>query len=229
MYGFVMTDGGKLFKIRIPLPKNNDQAPESFELLLREVNQMLKKALTILSFCLVAFTSMSHAAIIEGNPKGNVTLLEAFDYQCPRCQSMYPIIQAITKANSNLKVALMPVAILGKLSLAKASAAIAATMVPGKFTMLNAILMTRPPQDQQALTKVLKDVGLGNAHFLALMHRKFVERQLLAGLNLLKQNKTGVPLILIYPSNHPDKVLTFIGETSQQRLQAAIDHVAAVK
>ncbi len=35
---FVMTNGGELYKIRIPLPKNDGTAPETFEALLQEVN-----------------------------------------------------------------------------------------------------------------------------------------------------------------------------------------------
>ena len=35
---FVMTNGGELFKVRIPLPKNDGSAPPSFEALMSEVN-----------------------------------------------------------------------------------------------------------------------------------------------------------------------------------------------
>lgn len=35
---FVMTNGGELYKIRIPLPKNDGSAPTSFEAILKEVN-----------------------------------------------------------------------------------------------------------------------------------------------------------------------------------------------
>ena len=190
---------------------------------------MLKKILSTLSFCLLAFTGISHAAIIEGNAKGNVTLLELFDYQCPHCQRMYPVIKAITKANSNLKVELMPVAILGKLSLAKASAAIASTLAPGKFQILNELLMTKPPKDQKALNTALSRMDLDSAHFSSLMHSKFVEQQLLEGLKLLQKQQAGVPLILIYPTKHPKKVLTFMGDTDMKTLQTAVDHVTTTK
>lgn len=36
---FVMTNGGEIYKIRIPLPKNDGSAPTSFEDILKEVNQ----------------------------------------------------------------------------------------------------------------------------------------------------------------------------------------------
>ena len=35
---FVMTNGGELYKIRIPLPKNDGVAPETFEMIMSEVN-----------------------------------------------------------------------------------------------------------------------------------------------------------------------------------------------
>ena len=36
---FVMTNGGELYKVRFPLPKNDGTAPATFELLLSEINR----------------------------------------------------------------------------------------------------------------------------------------------------------------------------------------------
>ena len=65
---------------------------------------------------------------VAGNPKGDVTLVEFFDYQCGHCVSMSPIIHELIKANSNLRVVFKEFPIFGKESEQAARGAIVAAM-----------------------------------------------------------------------------------------------------
>lgn len=50
---------------------------------------------------------------ILGNPKGKVTLVEFFDYNCGYCKKSYPDIQALLKNNPDLRIVLKDFPILG--------------------------------------------------------------------------------------------------------------------
>lgn len=70
-----------------------------------------KQILSILSLffsliiCAHAKASLYHANDpIAGNPRGNVTVVEFFDYQCSYCIRMVPVMDAIIRANPNVRV-----------------------------------------------------------------------------------------------------------------------------
>lgn len=50
---------------------------------------------------------------ILGNPKGKITLVEFFDYNCGYCKKSYPDIQALIKDNANVRIVLKDFPILG--------------------------------------------------------------------------------------------------------------------
>lgn len=54
---------------------------------------------------------------VIGNPKGSVTIVEFFDYQCSVCQRMAPVISDLVKNNPNLRVVLTQWPIFGQVSL----------------------------------------------------------------------------------------------------------------
>lgn len=39
-----------------------------------------------------------------GNPKGNITIVEYFDYRCPYCKSVNPILMKIAKDDGNVRI-----------------------------------------------------------------------------------------------------------------------------
>ena len=183
------------------------------------------------SFCLFCFSSLfclnSQAAIVIGNPNGKVTLTEVFDYQCPHCHRMYPLIEELIDQHPNLKVRLLPVAILNQTSLVEAAAAIAATQLPGKFQALSNIMMSARITTENAVYAVLKQLGLNTQDFQKAMHSKRVKKQMIEGLNTLKKYQAdGVPLLVISPTNRPAEEVIFEGEQSLITLEEAINHAS---
>src|SRR6516164_1874199 len=63
---------------------------------------------------------------VGGNPKGDVTLVEFFDYRCPYCKQVHPRLQELLADDRQLRIAYKEFPILGSVSVAAARAALAA-------------------------------------------------------------------------------------------------------
>ena len=65
-------------------------------------------------------------APVAGNPKGDVTLVEFFDYRCPYCKQVAPAIDALLGEDKKLRVVYKEFPVLGPESVTAARAALAA-------------------------------------------------------------------------------------------------------
>src|SRR5438309_2078451 len=66
--------------------------------------------------------------LIAGNPHGKVTVVEFFDFQCPHCITMAPILEAITEANPEVRIIYKQFPVRGPESEIAARAVFAANM-----------------------------------------------------------------------------------------------------
>src|SRR3569833_1502969 len=51
--------------------------------------------------------------VVVGNPRGDVTLIEFYDVNCPFCRAASPDIEALLKSNKELRLVLVPFPVLG--------------------------------------------------------------------------------------------------------------------
>ena len=65
-------------------------------------------------------------SFVAGNPKGDVTIVEFFDYRCPYCKQVLPSLEALLKEDRNLRVVFKEFPVLGPESVVAARAAVAA-------------------------------------------------------------------------------------------------------
>lgn len=79
-------------------------------------------------------------APVLGNPNGDVTLTEFFDYNCPFCRKMVPTMQRLIGADPNLRVVFREWPIFGEGSEFAARAALA-SLPQGKYWQVHAGLM----------------------------------------------------------------------------------------
>lgn len=180
------------------------------------------RIIVLLFSCCLMITA--HAAIVAGNPRGSVTMIEVYDYQCPHCHKVFPAVQKLIDHNHNLKLRMMPVAILNQISIYEAAASIAATKYNGKFDEFTNLVMSQLPLTKEGVDNALKEIGLTSPKFVASMHSKEVEQQMMDGLRFLKLEHSGTPLFIIYPTKnaHLSKVLK--GEQSYQTLQKVVNN-----
>lgn len=95
-----------------------------------------------------------------GNPKGDVTIVEFFDYRCPYCKQVEPSVEALLKEDPKLRIVYKEFPILGPPSVFAAHVAFAA-LKQGKYERFhNAMMAARGEVSEDVILKVAVDAGL---------------------------------------------------------------------
>ena len=133
-----------------------------------------------------------------GNLKGNVTLVEFFDYQCIHCKKMSPVVSELIKKDGNLRVVYKEFPIFGKSSEMASKAALAAA-AQGKYqAMHDALLSQDKSLTDEIVNRVAKSIGLNMTKFDADVKSKAVSDQLDANRQLAEQLKLmGTPAFIV--------------------------------
>jgi protein-disulfide isomerase len=91
------------------------------------------------------------AAPVAGNPKGDLTIVTFFDYNCPFCKKAEPALEKIVAEDGHIRLVYKDWPILTKASVYGAQLALAANY-QGKYDVVHAALMSIPgskiPEDQ---------------------------------------------------------------------------------
>jgi protein-disulfide isomerase len=99
-------------------------------------------------------------APIAGNPKGDVTIVEFFDYRCPYCKQVEPALEALLKEDRQLRIVYKELPILGKDSVYATRAALAARK-QAKYDKFHAAMMAAKGQiDEKVILQVATSSGL---------------------------------------------------------------------
>jgi protein-disulfide isomerase len=105
--------------------------------------------------------------VVLGNPQGNVTMVEFFDYNCAYCKRALPDMMELLKTDSNLKFVLKEFPVLGPGSVEAAHVAVAARMQDptGKkyIEFHQKLLGGRGAADKDRALAVAKEVGFDMA------------------------------------------------------------------
>ncbi|HEU0156952.1 MAG TPA: DsbA family protein [Stellaceae bacterium] len=97
---------------------------------------------------------------IAGNPKGDVAIVEFFDYRCPYCKKVEPELEALLKQDPKLRLVLKEFPILGPVSVTASHAALAAQR-QGKYDAFHDAMMTaRGNITDDTVYQVARSVGL---------------------------------------------------------------------
>lgn len=99
-------------------------------------------------------------AFVGGNPDGNVTLVEFFDYQCGYCKRFAPALEEIKKRDPMLRVVYHEFPVLGPNSIRGAQAALAARKQGRYLEFHEALMRVTGALDEQTLMRVARSVGL---------------------------------------------------------------------
>ena len=98
--------------------------------------------------------------MVLGNPKGDVTLVEFFDYNCGYCKRALKDLQTLIKEDKNLRVVLKEYPILSEGSAEAAQISLAAAK-QGKYMEFHTALMSSRGQANEAKgLRIAKEIGL---------------------------------------------------------------------
>ena len=93
---------------------------------------------------------------VLGNPKGDVTVVEFFDNECPFCKKLSPTIERLISLDPEVRIVLKEYPILGPGSESAARYALAA-MRQGKYlTFHNALMADKTPEHQLTEPRILE-------------------------------------------------------------------------
>lgn len=135
---------------------------------------------------------------VEGNPQGDVTVVDFFDLRCPYCRRMLPVLAELLDHDRNLRIVHKDIPILGPGSLLGAKALLAAQKQGGYLT-LKAALMSGPAEiTAETLHAAAAKAGLDWNRLQQDMTEPSVQRRIDVNLGLAhKLDIEGTPAYVI--------------------------------
>ncbi len=100
------------------------------------------------------------ATPVGGNPEGDVTIVEFFDYRCPYCKQVQPTLKTLLDQDRRLRFIYKEMPVLGAPSVVAAHAALAARS-QGKYEAFHTVMMAAKGQiTEDVVYQVAGSIGL---------------------------------------------------------------------
>jgi protein-disulfide isomerase len=137
-------------------------------------------------------------APVLGNPEGDVTVVEFFDYNCPYCKQASAEVKALLDGDPSVRLVHREWPILGEGSLFAARAALAARE-QGKYEDFHwALMAERSRKDEAAVLRIAAEVGLDVEKLKADMEGQAVADHIAQSNDMAKAlGFTGTPSFVI--------------------------------
>ncbi len=97
---------------------------------------------------------------VSGNPKGDVTVVEFFDYRCGYCKRVAAAVTQLQKDDPEVRIVYKDFPILGDASELAARAALAAGLQNKHLAFHEALLASKHEVNKNELLRIAKEVGL---------------------------------------------------------------------
>jgi len=97
---------------------------------------------------------------IAGNPKGDVTVVEFFDFQCGYCKMSEPSLEKLISEDKNVRLIYKDFPILGPASTSASKAALASVRQGKYIKFHDALLAKKDHLSDDGIYEVAKEVGL---------------------------------------------------------------------
>jgi protein-disulfide isomerase len=124
------------------------------------------------------------ASPTAGNPNGNVTLVEFFDYRCPYCKQVEPSLEKLLGEDHQLRFVYKEFPVLGPDSELAAHVALAAKR-QGKYAAFHRAMMAATGHiDEEVIYKVAASVGLDTDRLKQDIKSPDIEKELKSNIDL---------------------------------------------
>lgn len=137
-------------------------------------------------------------APVLGNPEGDVTVVEFFDYNCPYCRRAMPQVDALIEQDENVRLVYREWPILGEGSVFAARAALAARK-QGKYEVFHEAMMGMNGRAEEAsVIRIAGEVGLDVEQLRQDMQAPEVDEHIATSMELTRAlGFTGTPSFVI--------------------------------
>ncbi len=126
------------------------------------------------------------ATPVGGNPQGDVTVVEFFDYRCPYCKQVHPAIQKLLDQDRKLRFVYKEFPVLGEQSDIAAHAALAARLQGRYEAFHNAMMAAKGQITEDQVYRIAGSIGLDVDRLKRDMTDPEIERALSANKSLAK-------------------------------------------
>ena len=100
------------------------------------------------------------SAVILGNPQGDVTVVEYFDYQCPVCRRVHPFVKQLAAEDEGVRIVHKHWPVFGAASTYASRIALAARW-QGRYEQVHDAIMALPGRlDEDSIRWAASDAGL---------------------------------------------------------------------
>ena len=158
-----------------------------------------------------------------GNPDGDVTVIEFFDYNCPYCRKAGQTVQELLASDANVRVIYREWPILGEDSVFASRAALAAR-AQGKYEEFHWALMNGEGRASEAsILKLARHLGLDVEKLQADMTSPAVEAHIAQSSALARTlGFTGTPAFIVGDRTAPgmlstDEITTMVAEARAEK------------
>lgn len=133
-----------------------------------------------------------------GNPKGDVTVVEFFDYNCGYCKHAVSNLMKLVEDDKNIRVVFHELPILGPSSKVAAQWAMAAHRQGKYFEYHRALMEHRGGKDEATLKRIGKRLGLDTDKLKKDAESDAVKKDLLKSANLASEiGISGTPAFIV--------------------------------
>ncbi len=155
---------------------------------------------------------------VGGNPNGDLTIVEFFDYRCPYCKGVDADLQKAVSTDGNVRIVYKEFPILGPESLVASRAALASVVQSKYQAFHDKMLAYKGNLDDAAIYSIAGDVGLDVKRLKADMEKPEIKDQIDRNYHLAdKLSIQGTPAFIIGDVMLP-------GAASYDDLTAAFKH-----
>jgi len=130
------------------------------------------------------------AAPVGGNPAGDVTLVEFFDYNCPYCRKVAPTMVELEQSDRDLRLVYKEFPILGPGSQFAARAALASRKQRKYVPFHNALMQANKQVTEETVIDIARAIGLDTEQLRADMRDPAIQEAI--GRNLQLANALGI-------------------------------------
>jgi protein-disulfide isomerase len=158
---------------------------------------------------------------VAGNPNGDVSVVEFFDYNCPYCRRALPDVLKLINQDGNVRLVLKELPILSDDSVAAAKLALAANKQGKYFEMHQKLFSESGRANKDKALRIAKELGLDIAQLQKDAENPDIKKALDETKDLAqKVNLEGTPMFLI-----GDRVIEGAPDDLSDQLKAKVTEV----